>query len=192
MRWCQEQGFIFDWEPGTAITRVSRQLAGVNPWDGQLVGEVGMAIAAMNPTGQATGYQIKPDKPKKVAKYVWASSSWLGNSILKNQLLPDWVSPLLKVICGDRKHSLRLDGRHLTITSPNPHHEQTVKGFQATFYLDATASSEDLAIAINLKPKDISRELEGLNSELAIAKQLLNFASQFDSLPESNCEAKNC
>jgi predicted XRE-type DNA-binding protein len=102
---------------------------------------------------------------------------------LKNQLLPDWVSPLLKVVCGDRKHGLRLDAHKLTITSPNRRHEQTAKGFQTTFYLDATAKVEHLARAINLKPRDISQELERLNSELAIAKQLLNFASQFD--PES-------
>ncbi len=99
---------------------------------------------------------------------------------LKNQLLPDWVSPLLKVICGDRKHSLRLDGHKLTITPPNRRHEQTVKGFQTTFYLDATATVKDLARAINLKPKDISRELERLNSELALARQFLDFASNFD------------
>ncbi|MFY7883467.1 MAG: hypothetical protein ACOVOV_01340 [Dolichospermum sp.] len=102
---------------------------------------------------------------------------------LKNQLLPDWVSPLLKVICGDRKHSLRLDAHKLTITSPNRRHEQTVKGFQTTFYLDATATVKDLAKAINLKPRNISQELERLNSELAIAQQFLSFASKFD--PES-------
>ncbi|MGB3193079.1 MAG: CHC2 zinc finger domain-containing protein [Limnoraphis sp.] len=101
VKWCQEQGFIFDWEPGAAITGVSRQLAGVDPNNGQLVGEVGMAIAAFNPDGQATGYQLKPDKPSKGKKYVWASSSWLGNSIhLPNgdQPLFVWKHPESKAI----------------------------------------------------------------------------------------------
>ncbi len=90
VNWCYQQGFIFDWEPGVAVTGISPQLAGINPNNGQLVGEPGMAIAAFNPTRQATGYQIKPDNPKKGAKYIWASSSWLGNSIH----LPNGDAPL--------------------------------------------------------------------------------------------------
>ncbi len=69
VRWCIEQGFIFDWETGTTITGVSRQLAGVDPNNGQLVGELGMAIAdaqSHRPSNRISNQTRQPQKGRQV------------------------------------------------------------------------------------------------------------------------------
>ncbi|MHC5821829.1 MAG: plasmid replication protein, CyRepA1 family, partial [Nostoc sp.] len=72
------QGWLASWNPGLKVD-ASPSLAGVA--GGQLTGVFGLAIAAVNPKGEITGFQIASDNRVKYGNYLWLSSlSKGGNS----------------------------------------------------------------------------------------------------------------
>lgn len=85
-----QQGSIRTWQPGNNIFGISSELPGVNPKTGKLTGVEGIAIAALNPTNQITGFQLAPDNKEKFGKYIWLSSNNQGGSgpYLPNGELP--------------------------------------------------------------------------------------------------------
>lgn len=66
------QGWVASWKPGVKVD-VSSSLSGVT--GGQLTGVIGLAIAAVNPKGEITGFQIASDNRAKFGKYIWLSSA---------------------------------------------------------------------------------------------------------------------
>ncbi|BAY80506.1 hypothetical protein NIES25_69940 (plasmid) [Nostoc linckia NIES-25] len=75
------QGWLCSWKPGLKID-VSPSLAGAMLADGatQLTGVVGLGIAALNPKGKITGFQIASDNRAKYGKYIWSSSTSKGGN----------------------------------------------------------------------------------------------------------------
>lgn len=71
------QGWLASWKPGLKVD-ASPSLAGVA--GGQLTGVVGLAIAAVNPKGEITGFQIGSDNRVKFGKYIWLSSASKGGN----------------------------------------------------------------------------------------------------------------
>jgi hypothetical protein len=71
------QGWLASWKPGLKVD-ASPSLAGVA--GGQLTGVVGLAIAAVNPKGEITGFQIGSDNRVKFGKYIWLSSAKKGGN----------------------------------------------------------------------------------------------------------------
>lgn len=71
------QGWLASWKPGLKVD-VSPSLAGVS--GGQLTGVIGLAIAAVNPKGKITGFQIASDNRVKFGKYLWLSSASKGGN----------------------------------------------------------------------------------------------------------------
>lgn len=75
------QGWLASWKPGLKV-EASPSLAGVMLANGitQLTGVVGLAIAAVNPKGEITGFQIASDNRAKFGKYIWLSSANKGGN----------------------------------------------------------------------------------------------------------------
>lgn len=75
------QGWLASWKPGTKID-VSPSLAGIALVDAgtQLTGVLGLAIAAVNPNGEITGFQVNSDNRVKFSKYIWLSSANKGGN----------------------------------------------------------------------------------------------------------------
>lgn len=75
------QSWLCSWKPGLKIN-VSPSLAGVMLAEGgtQLTGVVGLGIAAVNPNGEITGFQIASDNRVKFGKYIWVSSASKGGN----------------------------------------------------------------------------------------------------------------
>ncbi|MHC5915870.1 MAG: plasmid replication protein, CyRepA1 family [Nostoc sp.] len=71
------QGWLASWKPGVKVD-VSSSLSGIN--GGQLTGVIGLAIAAVNPNGEITGFQIASDNRVKFGKYIWLSSAARGGN----------------------------------------------------------------------------------------------------------------
>ncbi|WP_017302697.1 helix-turn-helix domain-containing protein [Spirulina subsalsa] len=72
------ENWITSWEQGKSVV-ASPALAGVNPKTHCLTGTRGLAIAAMNPQNEITGFQLAPDQRTK-AKYLWLSSKSQGGN----------------------------------------------------------------------------------------------------------------
>lgn len=87
-------GWLCSWKPGAKVN-ASSELAGVIQAQGstQLTGVVGLGIAAVNPSGEITGFQIKSDNRAKFGKYIWLSSAARGGNgpHLPNGELPVFV-----------------------------------------------------------------------------------------------------
>lgn len=75
-----QQGWLTTWQPGNNYHGISRELAGIDPKTGKLTGVDGIAIAALNPANQVTGFQLAPDNREKFGKYIWVSSKNQGGS----------------------------------------------------------------------------------------------------------------
>jgi Origin of replication binding protein len=71
------QGWLVSWKPGVKVD-ASPLLSGVA--GGQLTGVIGLAIAAVNPNGEITGFQIASDNRVKFGKYIWLSSASRGGN----------------------------------------------------------------------------------------------------------------
>ncbi|MHC5763818.1 MAG: hypothetical protein ACYTXR_39910, partial [Nostoc sp.] len=69
--------WIASWKPGLKVD-APPSLAGVA--GGQLTGVIGLAIAAVNPKGKITGFQIASDNRVKFGKYLWLSSASKGGN----------------------------------------------------------------------------------------------------------------
>ncbi|MFB2819231.1 hypothetical protein [Umezakia ovalisporum] len=78
INWLKDLGWVRSWEPGlSAPVGVTSALAGVSP-EGRLLGREGIAIAALDPNFQITGFQIATLQTKP--KYIWLSSSNQGGN----------------------------------------------------------------------------------------------------------------
>jgi hypothetical protein len=75
-----QQGWVRTWQPGNNYHGMSSELAGIDPKSGRLTGVDGIAIAALDPTNQITGFQLAPDNREKFGKYIWVSSNNQGGS----------------------------------------------------------------------------------------------------------------
>ncbi|MEW6499723.1 MAG: hypothetical protein AB1589_45760, partial [Cyanobacteriota bacterium] len=70
-------GWLASWNPGLKVD-ASPSLSGIA--GGQLMGVLGLAIAAVNSKGEITGFQIASDNRVKFGKYLWASSASKGGN----------------------------------------------------------------------------------------------------------------
>ncbi|GCL37483.1 hypothetical protein SR1949_25940 [Sphaerospermopsis reniformis] len=78
INWLKDLGWVRSWEPGlSAPVGVTSALAGVS-LEGRLLGREGIAIAALDPNFQITGFQIATLQTKP--KYIWLSSSNQGGN----------------------------------------------------------------------------------------------------------------
>lgn len=70
-------GWLCSWQPGREVKEVSPKLAGINPSGIKrtLLGVSGIGIAAIDSTGNITGFQIASDNREKFGKYIWLSSA---------------------------------------------------------------------------------------------------------------------
>ncbi|MBK1990175.1 hypothetical protein A0J48_022050 [Sphaerospermopsis aphanizomenoides BCCUSP55] len=78
INWLKDLGWVRSWEPGlSAPVGVTSAVAGVS-LEGRLLGREGIAIAALDPYFQITGFQIATLQTKP--KYIWLSSSNQGGN----------------------------------------------------------------------------------------------------------------
>jgi hypothetical protein len=78
INWLKDLGWVRSWEPGlSAPVGVTSALAGVS-LEGRLLGREGIAIAALDPNFQITGFQIATLQTKP--KYIWLSSANQGGN----------------------------------------------------------------------------------------------------------------
>jgi hypothetical protein len=89
INWLKDLGWVRSWEPGlSAPVGVTSALAGVS-LEGRLLGREGIAIAALDPNFQITGFQIATLRTQP--KYIWLSSAYQGGS---GPQLPNGELPL--------------------------------------------------------------------------------------------------
>lgn len=73
------------------------------------------------------------------------------------QNLPsNWLVPLLEVLALTKQGAVRVKNRRLIIATKNTRQAQTIKGFDFTFLLDATANREILALYLDVDPSTIA------------------------------------
>ncbi|MGB3401169.1 MAG: hypothetical protein WBA77_00600 [Microcoleaceae cyanobacterium] len=70
--------------------------------------------------------------------------------LIRQNVLFNWISPLLKVLSGSKQYSLQIKNDILQITKPFRRHQNIVKGFGFSVFLDATLSVADLKQKLNL------------------------------------------
>lgn len=85
-----ELGALRTWNPEQLIFGLSPDCSGVNPMTRCLAGVYGIAIYALDPDGNITGAQLKPDN-EKLGKYIWLSSQHQGGN---GPQLPNGELPL--------------------------------------------------------------------------------------------------
>ena len=89
INWLKDLGWVRSWEPGAySPAGVTSALTGISP-EGKLLGREGIAIAALDPNFQITGFQIATLRTQP--KYIWLSSSYQGGS---GPQLPNGELPL--------------------------------------------------------------------------------------------------
>lgn len=71
--------------------------------------------------------------------------------LIRQNVLFNWISPLLKVLSGSKQYSLQIKNKSLQITKPFRRHQNIVKGFGFSVFLDATLSVADLKQKLNLE-----------------------------------------
>ncbi|WP_254449585.1 hypothetical protein [Anabaena sp. UHCC 0253] len=76
INWLKDLGWVRSWEPGAySPAGVTSALTGISP-EGKLLGREGIAIAALDPNFQITGFQIATLRTQP--KYIWLSSAYQG------------------------------------------------------------------------------------------------------------------
>ncbi|MGL4500251.1 MAG: hypothetical protein ACRCU2_14390, partial [Planktothrix sp.] len=65
--------------------------------------------------------------------------------VIEENLILNWIAPLVNALCGNRRINLQVVGNTLTITQPWKRHLEIVKSFGFRIFLDATQTKEDLA-----------------------------------------------
>ena len=89
INWLKDLGWVRSWEPGAySPAGVTSALTGISP-EGKLLGREGIAIAALDPNFQITGFQIATLRTQP--KYIWLSSAYQGGS---GPQLPNGELPL--------------------------------------------------------------------------------------------------
>lgn len=111
-------GFV-DWQPHKSVVGVQdlgedtkqslSNLAGINSVGTRTIGTAGMAVPAIDPNGNITGFQIKP-WGKRGAKYIWNTNQEDGKAVprLRTSELPlfTWKHP----DCADVKEVWLVEG----------------------------------------------------------------------------------
>jgi hypothetical protein len=88
INWLKDLGWVRSWEPGAySPAGVTSALTGIS--EGKLLGREGIAIAALDPNFQITGFQIATLRTQP--KYIWLSSAYQGGS---GPQLPNGELPL--------------------------------------------------------------------------------------------------
>ncbi|MGB3532139.1 MAG: bifunctional DNA primase/polymerase [Microcoleaceae cyanobacterium] len=76
--------------------------------------------------------------------------------LIKDNVLFNWVSPLLRVLSGDQHYSVSIKpNRSLQIIKPFKRHQNVVQGFGFAVLLDATSTRDDLALNIGTSPDQL-------------------------------------
>ena len=76
--------------------------------------------------------------------------------LIRDNILFNWISPLLRVLAGDRRYSVAIKpNRTLQIIKPFKRHQSVVKGFGFAVLLDATSTRDDLALNIGTSPDQL-------------------------------------
>lgn len=79
----------------------------------------------------------------------------LKQHLIKQNLFLNWISPLMSEILGDNKYSLRIVDQRLYMTASNNRHRNTIRGFRASIFLDATMEKSELAQVLRVSADDI-------------------------------------
>lgn len=94
------------------------------------------------------------DLPRGVRKQ-FSDSDAETSTHISNGLALNWLPDFLDVLLGNVIGSLRIQYGNLTITLPDQRQAEIIRAAAGNIFLDATASSEDLALVLGVEPSSI-------------------------------------